>query len=128
MGTVGTYKGQMFRNKRWGFGVCTYNSGPTYRGQWMEDRCHGEGVFTDNDSSYTGNWRCGKKHGWGEEVWQDDGTRYIGEHMGGNKHGKGQYVWRDGSCYDGDFMNDVVQGLGMLKDAEGGVYVGQFKD
>ncbi len=46
----------------------------------------------------------------------------------GNKHGKGKYIWQDGSSYEGQFENDVVQGEGVLKDTDGGVYSGQFFD
>ena len=70
----------------------------------------------------------GRKHGFGEEVWHDDGTKYLGEHVEGNKHGRGQYIWADGSSYEGEFKNDVVEGYGTLRDKSGGVYTGQFVD
>ncbi|CAD7964384.1 unnamed protein product [Amoebophrya sp. A120] len=125
---VGKYQGQMLKGKRCGEGVCNYNAGPSYEGQWWEDRCHGQGKFSDKDSVYTGQWKQGKKHGFGEELWKDDGTKYVGNHVMGNKHGKGKYIWQDGSSYEGQFENDVVQGEGVLKDTDGGVYSGQFFD
>lgn len=84
---VGTYAGQMLNSQRCGYGVCKYNSGPSYKGQWWQDKCHGEGTFQDSDSTYSGQWSHGKKHGRGEETWSDDGTRYVGDHFQGNKHG-----------------------------------------
>lgn len=125
---VGTYKGQIVNGKRHGYGECLYDAGPHYKGNWLHDRCHGDGIFIDNDSRYSGQWRMGRKHGFGEEVWHDDGTKYLGEHTDGNKHGRGQYVWADGSSYEGEFRNDVVEGYGVLRDKQGGVYTGQFVD
>ena len=125
------YKGQMLNGKRQGHGRCEYDHGAegpsVYEGQWLGDKCHGHGRFRDDESEYIGEWRMGQKHGMGEERWFEDGTMYRGEHVEGKKHGKGKYVWEDGSSYEGDFNNDVVEGRGVFKDAEG-VYTGQFLD
>jgi len=37
----------------------------------------------------------------------------------GNKHGKGKFVWADGSVFEGDFRNNVIEGIGMNKAMRG---------
>jgi hypothetical protein len=51
--------------------------------------------------------------GYGEEVWEDQ-SKYIGNYKGGMKHGKGKYYWPDGSCYDGEWTENKINGKVLL--------------
>lgn len=46
-------------------------------------------------------------------MWSDD-----------KKHGFGKYTYKDGSVYEGDFLEDLPHGIGTLKKADG---VTQYK-
>ena len=30
------------------------------------------------------------------------------------KHGKGKFIWKDGSSYEGEFENNIINGYGRL--------------
>lgn len=48
--------------------------------------------------------------------------------MEGHKHGKGVYKWSNGDIYDGEFINDKRNGLGVYFWSEkGGTYRGEWK-
>lgn len=39
-----------------------------------------------------------------------DGSKYVGEYFEGKKQGKGKYNWADGSYYDGDWLDNRING------------------
>jgi hypothetical protein len=49
-----------------------------------------------------------------------DGSEYIGEwSMAGQRHGVGQLTTPDGSVYQGQFVNGLCSGLGVLVFSDG---------
>ena len=67
-----------------------------------EEEKHGFGKLITPNIMRIGNWKNDKFHGWGREV------------------------RNDGKIYEGKFVNDILNGKGILKD--GGIfYVGEFK-
>ena len=44
----------------------------------------------------------------------------------GKKHGKGAYTWADGSIYDGDWVENRIEGFGAYVWVDGRRYVGQW--
>jgi len=100
-----------------------------YEGEWLNDKAEGYGVYLHVDGSkYVGRWKQDKQNGYGnnkeeyyidpnvgEETW-GDGARYEGFYYDGNKHGKGKFVWADGSIFEGDFKNNVIEGIGILEE------------
>lgn len=46
----------------------------------------------------------------------------------GQRHGFGTCTWRDGSRYEGDWVNDVRQGYGSFMQPDGVGYQGQWYD
>ena len=62
------------------------------------------------------------------------GDLYIGQTLGFRRHGKGKLLGYANKgdlaeCYyEGDFVNDRIEGHGELQYSDGGKYVGQFKD
>jgi len=64
-----------------------------------------------------------------------DGSRYEGWMLGGKKHGPGSYILSDGSYFEGQFANGIVNGYGKIEWNEKGFekgnskkYVGQWQD
>ena len=45
----------------------------------------------------------------------------------GLKHGEGKLVWPNGCEYEGEWVNDQANGMGILKLLNGEVYEGEFK-
>ena len=46
--------------------------------------------------------------------------------MDGKRHGFGARVWSNGSRYEGQWDNDVIEGTGELHGIAGGKYEGEF--
>lgn len=58
-----------------------------------------------------------------------DKGEYEGEtNDEGKRHGKGKCVWQDKSEYDGNWDEDVREGLGVFKYENGDIYRGQWHD
>ncbi|XP_043341674.1 MORN repeat-containing protein 1 isoform X3 [Cervus canadensis] len=80
----------------------------------------------------------GRRTGYGVYVYPNSFFRYEGEWRGGKKHGRGKLLFKDGSYYEGDFVDGEITGEGCrhwaltghgcLVDADGQVYLGSFHD
>ena len=58
------YEGQVKNNKANGEGTFKQKNGQFFIGKWINDLQEGDGVETlDDGSTYTGQFRRGKKHG-----------------------------------------------------------------
>lgn len=56
-------------------------------------------------SSYTGQWRRGKKEGEGTFTYKS-GDSFSGEWVANRRHGSGTYRYADGASYDGRWVDD----------------------
>jgi hypothetical protein len=52
---------------------------------------------------YTGEWRNGKKEGYGTFIWAKNGARYEGEWVNNIQHGKGTYIKANGDIHKGEW-------------------------
>lgn len=52
---------------------------------------------------------------------------YTGHYRASERHGTGRVRFDDGSCYEGDFVNDEYSGQGVETSVAGHRYVGEFK-
>lgn len=55
-----------------------------------------------------------------------DGTTYTGQYKKGKRHGLGEQVWLDGSVYQGYWENDSSHGIGIQCFSQGDVYKGEW--
>ncbi|MDC7219555.1 MAG: hypothetical protein PQJ59_06410 [Spirochaetales bacterium] len=98
-----------------------------YRGDLIEGRMEGRGIFTYNDGSiYKGDFRGDKPEGRGE-LQRTDGSCYQGDFKAGLMHGKGRLVWADGSCYEGPFKSGLMEGIGVFTWPGGDRFKGLFE-
>jgi hypothetical protein len=56
------------------------------------------------------------------------GGKYKGSYKAGKKEGRGRFFWDDGSKYDGQWANDLMDGYGILTLADGTKYVGSWRN
>jgi hypothetical protein len=125
------YEGPLLESRRAGFGVCNYEDGSKYHGNWFEDRKHGVGrLFVPDEklggtSEYNGSWRHDKKHGFGMEHFPD-GSSYEGEFFQDLWHGQGMRYFANGDVYSGDFMNGRMWGKGEFHYIDGRTYKGDM--
>ncbi|XP_006161229.1 MORN repeat-containing protein 1 isoform X2 [Tupaia chinensis] len=67
------------------------------------------------------------RDGYGVYVYPNSYFRYEGEWRGGKKHGHGKLLFKDGSYYEGDFVDGEITGEGCRHWAcSGNTYSGQF--
>ncbi|CAK89629.1 unnamed protein product (macronuclear) [Paramecium tetraurelia] len=131
----GHYQGEFYQNCMQGTGVYKYADGtiyngmvyPYHQGQWMNDKYHGVGIETKNDSQYKGKFQNGLKHGQGTMVFFNQ-EKYQGSFVNGLFEGKGVLIWPDGRRYEGDWQKGVMHGQGMLQWPDGRLYIGQYEN
>lgn len=122
------YDGEMYEDKRHGFGILKLKTGDEYRGQWNLGQRHGFGTFKfKNGGEYVGHWNLGKKHGFGIEI-SPDGTKYEGEWCQGQKHGQGTLTDRNGTKYVGQWYRGKRHGFGTCTYLDGSKYEGNFEN
>ena len=69
------------------------------------------------------------KHGVGIEINKINGTRYDGLFKHGQHHGRGKMAYeKTGEVYEGDFVNNNIEGEGRFTSKNGDVFEGEFKD
>ncbi|XP_072827821.1 MORN repeat-containing protein 4 isoform X2 [Vicugna pacos] len=100
-------------------GSFTYSSGEEYRGEWKEGRRHGFGqlMFADG-GTYLGHFENGLFNGFGVLTFSD-GSRYEGEFAQGKFNGVGVFIRHDNMTFEGEFKNGRVDGLGLLTFPDG---------
>ncbi|XP_028917156.1 MORN repeat-containing protein 4 isoform X1 [Ornithorhynchus anatinus] len=100
-------------------GSFTYSSGEEYRGEWKEGRRHGFGqlLFADG-GTYLGHFENGLFNGCGVLTFSD-GSRYEGEFAQGKFNGVGIFIRHDNMTFEGEFKNGRVDGFGLLTFPDG---------
>ena len=87
----------------------------------------GELWSTDRTYHYVGEFSSGLRHGQGRDV-EADGDKYDGQWARGKKHGKGTHVSEvEGETYVGDWVDDYLEGTGVLRLTDGSSYEGEFE-
>ncbi|XP_006015327.1 MORN repeat-containing protein 3 [Alligator sinensis] len=133
-------------------------NGDHYTGEWLDNLKHGKGtqIWKRTGAIYNGDWKFGKRDGYGtysipdpvtkgyKKVysgwWKNDkkcgyGTRfysdteyYEGEWSSGQRSGWGRMYYKDGSIYEGQWLKDQHSGQGMLRLSHENRYEGTWKD
>lgn len=153
----GYYLGQVINGKKEGIGAYFFNNGGKFEGEFKNNTINGSGIyFWTNGRYFAGTWVNGKRTGYGIEVhengtyttqyWENEVLTqaprpinpqryntstgyYIGDLKDGKPHGRGTFYWDNGGSFEGTWVNNVIQGSGILRFANnGGVYVGCWKD
>jgi len=109
-----------------GFGAAFTASGEeTARGQWEHGVLHGtvERAILPGGLEYSGSFSRGQRHGQGRCLWTEDGSSYTGDWQHGVQQGLGRQVLPDGHSYEGEFAADQPHGLGAMWDPEGQLLV-----
>ncbi|XP_027964055.1 MORN repeat-containing protein 1 [Eumetopias jubatus] len=87
---------------------------------------YGVYVYPNSFFRYEGEWKGGKKHGQGKLLFKD-GSYYEGKFVDGEITGEGCRLWASsGNTYSGQFVLGEPQGHGVMKYKAGGHYEGEF--
>lgn len=103
-----------------------------YTGYVINNIPEGKGQFKTQDSEetqYTVDvpWVNGHMNGKGT-VKYDDGSYYEGDIKDDILEGRGKLTFESGAVYTGDFKDDHINGKGVYVSIYGAVYVGDFKN
>ena len=89
------YEGDLVDGVRTGTGVYVWADGKRYEGEFLNNKLHGEGVFTE------------------------EGRTYVGGFVNDRREGQGRLEWENGNVYEGSFVNGVFEGIGKVELAIG---------
>ena len=124
-----------------------YSDGSIYYGSKLHNLKHGKGIYIDiSQRFYAGEFKDGKKEGSGTLKAQNGEIIYEGEWKSNKYHGKGilnnfnkknsnklfnyrnmDSIEENWFKYQGEFLNGLYNGLGVLTIGNGKVYQGEFK-
>ncbi|MBT3666077.1 MAG: hypothetical protein HN548_01250 [Opitutae bacterium] len=146
------YEGELVMGKPNGYGTRELVNGNIFEGQHKDGYSHGHGTMRYKSDEkldrYVGNWRSGKRHGFGTLIlhdssrligdWKNDVFNY-GEYQGSNgviMSGQwdseylkeGTMRLEDGSEFSGEFIEDGLFGHGSLLSVNGDRYTGRFQN
>ncbi|XP_077168507.1 MORN repeat-containing protein 1 isoform X2 [Paroedura picta] len=99
-----------------------------YRGEMKNQLRHGYGhyIYPNSFFQYEGEWKEGKKHGHGKLLFKD-GSYYEGEFVDGEIVGNGFRYWAyTGNTYSGQFHYGELHGHGVMQYKDGQIYEGDF--
>jgi hypothetical protein len=121
------YDGYWMNDMANGYGRMIMAKGDVYSGNWVNNRANGQGKFIHrNRIEYDGEWQNDLPHGHGTEIFLENGAQYSGQFRLGKKHGFGKYTWADGSSYEGDFNNNIIGGKGRYEWSDGRIFEGDW--
>lgn len=111
----------------------TYEDGSSYKGQLLDGRRHGYGVWTSPTERFSGQWKNDHRDGQGRQMWQDERAQrmYEGQFKAGNFDGHGRMEWHTTNglmIYEGQYLNDLKHGMGRYTWPDGRVYDGQWRE
>ena len=108
-----TYKGQMNRDQKHGFGEIVFSNGEMYEGYWEDGLQSGPGRFFYIDGNvYDGRWRRGKFSGQGRYYYSRE-EFYEGRFFEGEPHGVGKHCYPNGDYFEGGWLKGERHGHGV---------------
>lgn len=109
------YIGQYKYGNAYGEGTYKWANGDMYVGAFLDQKKTGKGLWRQGDKyTYEGDYRDDSRNGQGTFTWREIGAKYEGGYLEDRKHGYGEMVWPDGSCFRGEWLAGVQNGLGIM--------------
>ena len=123
------YVGLFQDNKLTGKGLkYNLNKDSLYKGDFIDFKRNGNGIYIRESSKYEGQFVCDKKHGHGKLEFKT-GDVYIGEFKNNSISGYGKYIWQNGKHeYNGNFLNGKFHGEGLYKWEDNQYFKGTYNN
>jgi hypothetical protein len=122
------YLGYFYKNLFHGYGIIAYENGLFYKGEFRMGKRTGYGIEISQTSIYRGFFLNNKYNGYGEL--KGGNEIYFGNFENGLKEGFG-YIEYDENIshrYIGRFRHNLMDGVGLLMLPNQNYYYGEFKD
>ena len=107
-----------------GAGVIINEIGGKYFGEYHCGRLNGICKVERYDNSYWGQWKDGKREGYGTEYDKSDLSTYTGQFKNDKRHGYVHCKWESGDVYHGQYKKGNKEGYGFCKWPSGDEYDG----
>ena len=115
------YMGDFVNNKKEGIGQYFFENGEYY---FIEDHKKFNLLYGDY---YIGPWLNDKRYGIGKIYLRDGRLKYQGDFVNNKLEGYGKYIFDDGYYYLGEFLNDLQHGKGKIYKKNGNLlFQGEF--
>ena len=103
--------------------------GDYYEGNWSSGNMEGNGIFysTEKKRKYDGQFKYNKFNGRGKLIYENEKIVYEGDFINGLKEGKGIIIFGSKGKYEGEFKNDCFWGEGVFDWGDGRKYSGGWK-
>ncbi|XP_069475687.1 MORN repeat-containing protein 3 [Ambystoma mexicanum] len=108
-------------------------NGDHYTGEWLDNLKHGKGTQTWKSSKaiYDGDWKKGKRNGFGTYSLPDPVTGeymkvYSGWWKNDKRQGYGTHFYSNKEYYEGDWKADQRSGWGRMYFGNGDIYEGEW--
>jgi hypothetical protein len=101
-------------------------NGSTYSGDFLDNLKHGYGHEITNDHIYEGYFKNDKKEGDGKLTYKNTPDCYEGDFKDNLINGTGIYKWANGDIFHGTFKDGKMDGKGVYKWPDGGQYEGEY--
>lgn len=118
------YEGQFANGLPNGEGLSTFSEGKVYQGQFVDGELTGQGDYRDGDVIYTGGFKNWLFDGKGR--YQHKKILYVGNFSQGKFDGVGRQTRGDNESYEGEFIDGIYHGVGVLLEG-GDKYEGGFQ-
>ena len=124
-----TYQGTLNKNnKKEGYGTYRNKNGFKYKAIWKDDKITDYGIFIDPEGNYIKGTIVKGEINKGEMLIKNK-FKYIGDVVNNIPNNKGIiYNFSGKYIYEGDFINGVMEGDGIIKYSDGTYYEGQFRN
>ena len=124
-----TYQGTLNKNnKKEGYGTYINKNGFKYKAIWKDDKITDYGIFIDPEGNYIKGTIVKGEINKGEMLIKNK-FKYIGDVVNNIPNNKGIiYNFSGKYIYEGDFINGVMEGDGIIKYSDGTYYEGQFRN
>jgi MORN repeat len=88
-----------------------------YEGECLDGFAHGKGKVSAKTFTYVGEFKYGVREGKGVSegnVFLNKMEKFIGEFKDGKRNGRGVLFFRNGSKFEGNYLNDMFNGFGKF--------------
>ena len=115
-------------NKKEGYGTFKTKNGFKYKAIWKDDKIIDYGIFIDPEGNYIKGTIINGQINKGEMLIKNK-FKFIGEFINNLPNNKGVfYNFSEKYVYEGDLVEGLMEGSGIIKFADGSWYEGQFKN
>lgn len=106
----------------------TYANGDEYEGEFRQGKRHGFGVYVEfvTKNQYEGDWADDQRHGKGILSSKCNGYIYDGEWQHDMRCGRGHSSLKNVETYTGNWARNSFHGSGIYSNADGDIYDGEW--